>query len=146
DSWKREESPCTIPKKATADSSQLTARKNAGIPARGCSREAGNEGRVRTPRPRANVEPRKSKLENRKDIPLPPSFFVSAHSKGVTALICVTAHSKEVTRGQFRPKPGKTRCLLVTAHSKGVTRWWRVTSGEMGEDCCERLKGIGPRG
>src|SRR5437762_11544389 len=52
----------------------------------------------------------------------PPLFFVSAHSKGLTAPICVTAHSKEVTDGQLRPKPGKTRCLLGTAHSKGLSR------------------------
>src|SRR5438477_7194316 len=84
--------------------------------------DAGNEGRVRYSASAREVG--NSKIEigrSRGAEPPPPTFFVTAHSKGVTASICVTAHSKGLTDGQFRPKPGKTRCLLVTAHSKGLT-------------------------
>ena len=65
-----------------------------------------------------------SKIEIGKSrgIGIPPTFFVTAHSKGVTTALFVSAHSKGVADGQFRPKPGKTRCLLVTAHSKGLSR------------------------
>ena len=35
--------------------------------------------------------------------------------------LLVSADSKELADGQFRPKPGKTRCLLVSADSKGLT-------------------------
>src|SRR5262245_9832443 len=59
----------------------------------------------------------KVKMEN--GHPLPPTFFVSAHSKGVTDVIFVSADPKGVMGGQLRPKPGKTRCFRISAHSKG---------------------------
>src|SRR5205823_154129 len=54
--------------------------------------------------------------------PSPHLFSELRILKGLRGLLFVTAHSKEVTDGQLRPKPGKTRCLLGTAHSKGLSR------------------------
>ncbi len=53
-------------------------------------------------------------------LPSPPPFFGTAHSKGFTDVVSVSADSKGVAEGQLRPKPGKTLCLLASAHSKGV--------------------------
>src|SRR6266704_5869217 len=55
--------------------------------------------------------------------PPPPCFFVSAHSKGVTASICVSADSKELKVAVFSMSCGR----LVSAHSKGVSDLWLVT-------------------
>jgi hypothetical protein len=52
--------------------------------------------------------------------PYPPHFFGTAHSKGLTKLLFVSAHSTELNQPQLRPKPDKTRCLVVSAHSKGL--------------------------
>src|SRR6266700_3848550 len=72
------------------------------------------------PVPPQGLNPELTLRKSERQSPLPPPFFVTAHSKGVTDAIFVSADSKEVTDRQLPPKPGKTGCLLISAHSKGL--------------------------
>jgi hypothetical protein len=58
-------------------------------------------------------------ISNRAD--LPPPFFGSADSKGLTNAICGSADPKGLAGGQLRPKQGKTLRLSVSADSEEVT-------------------------
>src|SRR5260370_7025756 len=71
--------------------------------------------------------------------PLPPVFFVSVASKGLSFSVShlestltgmlTSVASKGLECWQLRVKTGKTRCLSPTAHSKGLRPERREISG-----------------
>ena len=74
--------------------------------------------------------------------PSPHVFSELRILKGLRGLLFVTAHSKGLTRGQLRPKPGKTRCLLGTAHSKGLKP---ANSRQLAVNTSRRMKSLRAR-
>src|SRR5436305_5933518 len=73
----------------------------------------------------------------------PPHLFCNCvFLKELRGLRFVSAHSKGLTRGQLRPKPGKTRCLLGTAHSKGLKP---ANSRQLAVNTSRRMKSLRAR-